>query len=77
MKKTFRKQQEETQKVWKNVPHDGQFNPWNNYYSVIKIGDKSYLTEYESKFRSEAVAVFQEEARLSGGFVETVGVYKK
>lgn len=76
MNNKFRKQKVETQIQWKNIGNDATFNPWKKYYSVIKIGDTSYLTEYESKFRSEAVAVFHEEARLAGGYVENIGVFK-
>jgi hypothetical protein len=76
MKKTFRKQQEESQIVWKNVPHEAPFNPFKKWYGIIKVGDKSYVTEYESKFRSEVQAVFEEECRLSGGKLEVIGVYK-
>lgn len=76
MRKQFRSQREETQIEFKNIPHDAAFNPWKKYFSVIQIGDKSYLAEYTAKFRSEAVAVFNEEARLSGGHVTTVGVFK-
>lgn len=76
MKKTFRKQQEETQIIWKNIPHEASFNPVKKWYGIIKIGDKSFVTEYESKFRSEVTAVFEEEARLSGGQLTTIGVFK-
>ena len=75
-KKTNNSFRKEDQLVWKNTTHEVAFNPTKNYYAVIKIKDKSYLTEYVSKFRSEAVAIFNEEARISGGFVETVGVFK-
>jgi hypothetical protein len=72
----FKKQQEESQIIWKNTNHEAPFNPFRNYFAVVKIGDKSYLTEYTAKFRSEAVAVFEEECRLSGGYVESIGVFK-
>jgi hypothetical protein len=76
MKKTFRKQQEESQIVWRNTNHDTSFNPIKKFYGVIKVGDKLLLTEYESKFRSEVVAIFNEEARLLGGKLDVIGVYK-
>lgn len=78
MKKTFRKQQEETQIVWKNMSHEPAFNPNKliKYYATIKVGEKSFLTEYEAKQRSEAVAIFNEEARIAGGRVELVRTYK-
>lgn len=70
---TFKK---EDQLVWENTPHEANFNPWKNYYAIIKIGDKSYITEYMAKFRSEAVAIFEEESRICGGKVEVIEVYK-
>jgi hypothetical protein len=71
---TFKK---EDQIKWKNTTHEATFDPFQKYFAVIKINNKSYLTEYISQFRSEAVAIFNEEARLYGGIVETVGVFKK
>jgi hypothetical protein len=76
MKKTFRKQQEESQKVWKNVPMEAKFNPIKNWYGIIKVGEKSFITEYQSKFRSEVQAIFEEESRLMGGQLTTMGVFK-
>jgi hypothetical protein len=76
MKKTFKRQQEETQKVWKNVPQENVFCPMKKWYGIIKVGDKSFITEYESKFRSEVEALFQEESRLMGGTLEVIGGYK-
>jgi hypothetical protein len=76
MRKQFKKQKEESQIEWKNTTHDAQFSPMKKWYGVIKVGDKNFITEYESKFRSEVTALFQEEARLSGGTLTTVGVFK-
>jgi hypothetical protein len=42
---------------WKNVPHEAEFNPNKLWYGIIKIGDKNYTVEYESKFRSEVQAI--------------------
>jgi hypothetical protein len=76
MKKPYKKNQDfMKQTVFSNV-HEGQFNPWKKYYGIIKVGDKSLVAEYTAKFRSEAVAVLEEEARLSGGKLEIVGVFK-
>jgi hypothetical protein len=78
MKKTFRKQQEESQIIWKNASYDAGFNPnkLTKYYAVINIGGKSFVTDYEAKYRREAEVIFNEEARLSGGFVEVIRAYK-
>jgi uncharacterized protein (UPF0297 family) len=76
MKQYKSKKREESQIEWKNTSHDPQFNPVNRFYGVIKVGDKNYITEYESKFRSEVTAIFEEEARLSNGVLTTVGVFK-
>lgn len=76
MKKQFNKRKEETQILWRNTTHESEFSPMKKWYGVIKVGDKNFVAEYESKFRSEAVAIFDEEARLSGGSLTTVGVYK-
>jgi hypothetical protein len=78
MRKTFKKQQEETQKVWKSMSNEPAFNPnrLTKYYAVINIGGKSFVTDYEAKYRREAEVIFNEEARLSGGLVEVVRAYK-
>jgi hypothetical protein len=76
MRKQFKKQQEETQIQWRNVPQENVFNPLKRWYGIIKVGDKSFITEYESKFRSEVTAIFTEEARLAGGQLTTISVYK-
>lgn len=81
-KKPYQKRQQGSnplgsQTIFSNV-YDAPFNPQKTtkYYAVIKQGDNSFITEYEARFRSEAVVVFNEEARLSGGHVEVVSVYK-
>jgi hypothetical protein len=61
---------------WRNVPHEAEFNPNKLWYGVIKIGDKNYTVEYESQFRSEVQAIFEEESRLCGGKLEYIGTYK-
>jgi hypothetical protein len=79
MRKTFKKQPSE---AWKQTvfskTYDAPFNPNKliKFYAVIKQGDKSFVTEYAAKQRSEAVAIFNEEARLFGGQVEVIGVFK-
>jgi flavodoxin len=79
MKKTYQKKQTEAwkQTVFSNT-FDAPFNPNKliKFYAVIKQGDKSFVTEYAAKQRSEAVAIFNEEARLFGGQVEVIGVFK-
>ena len=76
MKNTFKNQREDSQIEWKNVEHDAQFNPIKKFYGIINVGDKLFLTEYESKFRSETKAIFEEEARIMGGKLDVIGVYK-
>lgn len=76
LKKTYKKQQEESQIVWKNSSPDVKFNPLKRWYGVITVGDKNFITEYESKFRSEVTALFEEEARLANGQLTAVGVFK-
>lgn len=76
LKKPYKKQQVETQIEWKHVPHEAKFNPLKRWYGVITVGDKNFITEYESKFRSEVIALFEEEARLAKGQLTAVGVYK-
>lgn len=78
MRKQFKKQQEESQIIWKNVQHEVSFNPnkLTHYYGIIKVGDTNYITEYDGKFRSEAEAIFIEESHLSGGTLTTIGTFK-
>jgi hypothetical protein len=67
---------EEHQIIWKNVTHEAAFNPLKLWYGIITIGNKNFKVEYESKFRSEVEAIFQEEARLAKGELTYLGVYK-
>lgn len=82
MKKQFKKQSQQTDQLgnrieWKNVPHQAEFNPTTNWYGIIDF-DKapSQIVEYTCRVRSEAVAVFEEEARLSGGKLGVVSAFK-
>lgn len=79
MKKFNKKQQpqKETQIEWRNIPHEAKFNPTKNWYGVVDF-DKapSVVITYTSNFRSEAVAIFNEEARLLGGKLSVVSVFK-
>jgi hypothetical protein len=61
---------------WKNSSPEKTFEPMKLWYGIIDIGNKSYKVEYESKFRSEVVAIFSEEARLAHGKLTHIGVYK-
>jgi hypothetical protein len=70
---TFKK---EEQIVWRNTSHEKEFNPLRLWYGIISIGNKNFIVEYESKFRSECEAIFQEEARLAKGQLTYLGVYK-
>jgi hypothetical protein len=77
MRKTFKKQQVETQILWKNMTNDAPFNPNKKYYAFIQIDGKEYVFDYVGKSRQEALINFQEEARLnSGKLVSGVHVFK-
>lgn len=77
MKKQFKSKQQETQIIWKNTTHDPQFNPERKYYGIVDF-DKSpsIKVEYACRVRSEAVAIFIEEARMLGGKLGVVSAYK-
>jgi hypothetical protein len=64
MKKTFRKQQEESQIVWKNVTNEVKFNPFRKYYAFIQIDGAEVVFDYIGKFRTEALTYFEEQARI-------------
>jgi hypothetical protein len=67
-----------TQIQWKNTQFEPPFdaNKLTKYYGLIKVGDKLFHTEYAAKFRSEALAILTEDARIMGGTLDTFGVYK-
>jgi hypothetical protein len=67
MKKTFKKQKEETQIEWRNTTHDPQFNHFKKYYAFAQIEGKQVVLDYVGKFRSEALAALDEIARINGG----------
>lgn len=49
------------------------------FYGVIDFKDNkqpSVIVDYTCKFRSEAVAIFEEESRILGGTLGVVSVYK-
>ncbi|MED3562414.1 hypothetical protein [Bacillus xiapuensis] len=82
MKKPFKKKQQGitglgTRTVFNNF-HEAPFNPnkLTKWYGVISEGGKNFKYEYECKFRSEAVAFFEEKARLSSGTLATISAYK-
>jgi hypothetical protein len=57
--------------------HEPKVNLEKKWYGVIDYVDApSRIATYTTKQRSEAVAIFEEEARLSGGTLCTVGVFK-
>jgi hypothetical protein len=81
-KKPFKKKQQGitglgTRTVFNNF-HDAPFNPQKltKFYGIIEAGSTSFVSEYEGKFRSEAKAVLEENARLAGGKLTVIGVYK-
>lgn len=77
MKKTFKRPQEESQLIWKNMSHEGLFNPFRKYYTFVEIDGVEIVLDYIGKFRSEAVAYFEEQARINHGrLTSTIHVYK-
>jgi hypothetical protein len=84
MKKFFNKKKNNqqfdmgTQIQWGNMSYSEPFDPnkLTKYYGLIKVGDKLFHTEYAAKFRSEAKAILEEDARVMGGVLDTFGVYK-
>ncbi|MBL4951107.1 hypothetical protein JK635_02480 [Neobacillus sp. YIM B02564] len=65
------------QTIFSNI-YEAPFNSnkLTKYFALIRVGEKSFLTEYECRFRSEAVSIFNEKARLDNGYVEYIGVFK-
>ena len=76
MRKYNKNHQEETQIIWRTTSPEKKFNPIKRYYGVIKQGERSLITEYETKLRSDAKNVFENEAKLIGGTLEYIGVFK-
>jgi hypothetical protein len=77
MKKTYRKQPEETQIQWKNTEHEAKFNPFRKYYTFLEIDGVEVVLDYIGKFRSEALAYFEEQARINQGrLTSAIHVYK-
>lgn len=67
-----------TQKVFKNVPADVKFNPLKMFYGTITTDKGSFVTTYETTTRSEAVRVFEADAKSIGGKLDKfVGAFKK
>lgn len=76
MKKSFKKSNGlGTQTVFSNTV---EYKPKQvkEFYGIIETKEGSKVVEYETKFRSVAVAYFEEQARLIGGHLSTVSVYK-
>ena len=63
------------QTIFSNVS-EKKFNPVKKYYGIVLVDGKEKLYRYDAKFRSEAVAVLEEEARLDHGTLLSVGVLK-
>jgi hypothetical protein len=79
MKKTFRKQQEESQIIFRNMPNEPKFNPNKTikYYAIIETEGTNKLYHYEGKQRNEAREHFEEQARLDHGkIVSGINVFK-
>ena len=75
-KKTNNSFRKEDQIKWKNTTHEATFQPMKLWYGIIENGNTIYKVEYESKFRSEVNAIFEEEARLIKGKLTYIGTYK-
>lgn len=78
MKKPFKKQQDQFKQTVFSNTHEAQFNPnkLTKYYGVIEIGSTSFIITVDAKFRSEALAILEEESRLLSGKLTTIGVFK-
>lgn len=61
------------QTVFSNV-HEGVFNPVRKFYGLIDVGDKTFISHYDTKFRSHATDVFNQEAKELNGELSYVGV---
>jgi hypothetical protein len=82
IKKPFKKKQQGitglgSQTIFSNT-YEAPFNPQKltKFYGIIEVGSKSYVSEYEGRFRSEAKAALEEDARMMGGTLTTFSVYK-
>lgn len=60
------KQQVQERRVINNL-HVGTVSPFKTYYTFLEIGGKDHYAEYVGKFRVEAKADFEEQARLHNG----------
>jgi hypothetical protein len=70
-------QQEESQIVFKNTQHDANFNPYRKYYILMEVEGIEKVYDYVGKFRVEALAYFEEKARMEHGRItSTLHVYK-
>lgn len=67
-----------TKKVFKNVGVEGKFDPIKTWFGTIQTENGSFLTTYQTHTRSEAVSIFEQEAKVMGGKLDTfVGAFKK
>ena len=75
MRKSYKKNDAMIQTIFSNVS-EKKFNPIKKYYGIVLVDGKEKLYRYDAKFRSEAVAGLEEEARLDHGTLLSVGVLK-
>lgn len=45
------------------------------WYGIIEVKEKSYIVEYTTRFRSEAVRFFEGQAKSKGGKLGVVKAY--
>lgn len=63
--------------AFKNVPQERKFKPVKKWFGTITTDKGSFLTTYETQQRSEAVAIFKEDARLMNGKLDKhIGVFQ-
>lgn len=64
-------------KEFRNVPQEKKFEPKKTFYGTISTDKGSFLTTYETSTRSEAVRVFEADAKTIGGKLDKfIGVFK-
>lgn len=65
-KKQFHTFSEKNRTVYDNRVETRR-NPVRKWYTTVQVDETSYLLQYDSKFRSEALEEFDRQARLMNG----------
>lgn len=55
--------------------HEASTTGEKKFYGVITVKDTSFLTTYSTKFRGQAVEIFNKEAAKIGGQVTAFGAF--